>query len=716
MRFLNICLLIVITNSPVFSGSEINIISKGSYKGLADPSGEIIIPAVHEEIGWSDGTVFLENEIIGYRDKGKWGLINTKNKKITPPLYNSLLPLGEEMFVAAEKARLTNHLYHGLIDQKGEILVPFKYFSLSRLAFNRVKVGNYEDGNVLFGVRNIEDEELIPSEYQNIELLGNLVVCYGADELVRLFDLNGKQIYNRWLDRVSIHQEGYEIVEEGRTGLLSKDLRLVSYPSMKSFTDEGNSFDFNRWEVRSLTVDSTFYELCDSITILNENLWIAHVNDAEHMLGAHERLFSNQKYQLKYIQRGFIVAQNKQSGKWGLYKTNGEAVEEGFDFIEADSNYFYCRRGKYWDIYNAFSRKLNDQQFEEVTTSINRNIPVKSNGFWGFVDFTGKPLVSYKFEQVVPGIDDQYLARYAGKWGIANLPESWLALPEFDTIEVDTRFYVARKNRASYIFDEAGELVLRTGHDVFVSHDIIYLREDDYYGLITAYGNIVDPQYRSINRVGDFYVCKKDSTLEMLNPYGRKVLTEADGVQEVFSYAEGYFHILKDGKHGFVDENGKLRIANRYDGALPYNEGLAAIKLRGKWGYINKWEKLVVQPHYDTCSVFKDGFANVSIGGRYGIINLDGEVIINPDFELITRTPFGNYVMTNQQMKQGLADSRGKILLSANFDEVIDTAHDFVIARQGKNFGVVTYNGYSYVPFNYKQVEVQGDYLLLLGN
>ena len=716
MRFLNICLLLLITVSRVFSGSEINIISDGSFKGLADPNGAVLIPAVHEEIGWSDGTVFLENEVIGYRDQGKWGLINTKNKKITQPLYNSLLPIGEDIFVASRKASLTNHLYHGVIDKKGEVMVSFKYFSISRLTSTRVRVGDYQEGKVLHGVRSTDDVELIPCIYPSIDILDNLIVCYGEDELVKIFDLDGRPVYNRWLDRVNSHPEGFEIVEEGRSGLLSRDYRLISYPSLKELTDEGIRSDFNRWEVRSLVKDSTFYESCDSITILNENLWIAHVNDAEHMLGAHERLFSNQKYHLKYVQRGFIVAQNKQSGHWGLFKTNGEAVGDGYDFIRADSNYFYCRRGNSWDIYNSFSRKLNKREFEEVSPSIQRNIPVKMNGFWGFLDFMGEPLVSYKFDQVAPGIENQYLARYVGKWGIANLPESWLALPEFDTIEVDTKFYLARKGRATYIFDDQGDLLLKTGYEVSVENDIIYLKEDENLGLVTALGSIIDPQYRSIKKVGDFYVCKKDSVLEMLNPYGRKVLTEVDDVQEVYSYSEGYFHILKNDKHGFVDENGKLRGANRYDGALPYSEDMAAVKLRGRWGYINKWEHLVVQPHYDTCSVFENGLANVSIDGKFGIINTKGEMIIQPDFEMISRTPFGNYVVTSAQMKQGLADEKGKILLSANYDEVIDTAYEFVIARRGDNYGVVTYDGHSYVPFDYKQVEIQGDYLLLLGN
>ncbi|XOV93228.1 MAG: WG repeat-containing protein [Bacteroidota bacterium] len=716
MRFLSICLLILFSYNSSFSGTEISIISSGSFKGLADPDGEILIPAIYDGIGWSDGTVQLENDVIGYLDAGNWGLINTKNKKITKPIYHSLFPLGEELFLASKKARLTNHLFYGLINQKGDILIDFKYFSINRLSPEIFLVADYRDGEVLHGVLNIEDEEVIPCDFRSINLLENLIICHGSDKLVRIFDLNGNQLYDGWLDQVNLHPKGYEIIEEGKRGLLSKDLQLISKPSSKGLAENGEAHSFNRWEVRSLSQDSTFFQSCDSITILNEKLWIAHVNDAEHMLGAHEKLFSNQKYLLKYIHRGFIVAQNKHSGKWGLYKTNGDAVEEGYDYIFTDSSYFFGRRDNSWDIYNSFSRKMNKQPLEDLKASIARSIPVKKNGFWGFIDFMGEPIVAYKYDQILPGIGNQYLAKYVDKWGIANLPESWVALPEFDTIEVHSDYYLGKKGMATYIFDPQGDLIIRTGYDVFISEGIIYLREGFTYGIITQSGTIIHPEYNSIRKVGDFYVCKKDSVLEMLNPFGRKVLTEKDEVQEVFGYSEGYFHILKSGKHGFVDENGKLRIANRYDGALPYKEGLAAVKLRGKWGYIDKYEILVVQPHYDTCSVFEKGLTDISINGRYGIINKEGDVIIDPDFNLISRTTYGNYVMTDGNKKQGLADENGKILLRTNYDEVIDTPYDFVIARLGENYGVVTYQGYSYVPFNYKQVEVQGDYLLLLEN
>ncbi len=716
MRSLNICFLYFILSWPAFSGNEISIVTLGKMRGLANPSGEIIIPAIYEGIGWSDGTTTLQNNVIGYRKNNKWGLINIKNKKVTSPLYHELLPLGESHFMASTQARLTNHLLHGVINDKGDIVVPFKYFSIGSLPEMNIKVGKYEGGSVLYGVRNLKDGEVIPTIYQSISILDNLVICKGEDGLARVFDGNGNAIYQGWLEKVVRHSQGFEIVEEGQTGLISKRHQIINRPGLKELTNNGESIGFKKWEVRCLSSDSTSFQSCDSITILNDKLWIAHINDAQHMLGAHEKLFSNQKYILKDIQRGFIVAENKHTSKWGLYKTDGQVVKEGFDFISIDSNYFYCQSGNKWNIYNVFSRKVNERSFDDVGKSVNRNIPVKLNNYWGWIDFMGEPLVSFKYEMMLPGIGNQYVAKYVNKWGIANLPEAWVVMPEFDSIIVDRNFYLAKKGLSTHVFDKEGSLILRTGSDVIVENGILLLREENNFGFITELGSVIYPEYQQVKKVGGFYVCMKDSLLEMINPYGRKVLAEEDQVEEVFSYAEGYFHILKNGKHGFIDEDGRLRIANRYDGALPYNEGLAAIKLRGRWGYIDKWERLVIQPHYDTCAYFKQGLANVAVSGKYGILDTAGEMIISTDFSEIDRTSFGNYLMRDDRGKQGLANESGKILLRPNYDEIIDTTHDFVIARLGESYGIVTYEGFTYLPFEYKQVEIQGDYLLLVQN
>src|SRR4029079_15798307 len=106
-----------------------------------------------------------------------------------------------------------------------------------------------------------------------------------------------------------------------------------------------------------------------------------------------------------------------------------------------------------------------------------------------------------------------------------------------------------------------------------------------------------------------------DGTLMEVNFKGqilsRQKLAFTSYEQNSFSESEGLIGIRRDGKYGFVDTRGRLRIANRYDSISDFHEGKAAIKLLGKWGYINNADQIVTQPQYQTVSDFHQGVALV---------------------------------------------------------------------------------------------------------
>lgn len=54
-----------------------------------------------------------------------------------------------------------------------------------------------------------------------------------------------------------------------------------------------------------------------------------------------------------------------------------------------------------------------------------------------------------------------------------------------------------------------------------------------------------------------------------------------------------------NGKYGYVDDSGKLRIPAQYDDAHPFYHGLAAASQDKKWGYIDTVGRWVVSPIYD---------------------------------------------------------------------------------------------------------------------
>lgn len=54
-----------------------------------------------------------------------------------------------------------------------------------------------------------------------------------------------------------------------------------------------------------------------------------------------------------------------------------------------------------------------------------------------------------------------------------------------------------------------------------------------------------------------------------------------------------------NGKYGYVDDSGKLRIPVQYDDAHPFYHGLAAASRDKQWGYIDTLGRWVVSPSYD---------------------------------------------------------------------------------------------------------------------
>ena len=197
---------------------------------------------------------------------------------------------------------------------------------------------------------------------------------------------------------------------------------------------------------------------------------------------------------------------------------------------------------------------------------------------------------------------------------------------------------------------------------------------------------------------------------------GRRVIKAEDEIEDVLGYSERYFHIIKDGKHGFVDENGKLRVANRYDSAQYYSEGLAPVKLLGKWGFIDKYEVLQIQPFYRYSSTFKNDLAIIQTGEDFGIITPTGKEVVEVSWKYIQRLKTDNYKIIDWDGKVGICDVNGRFIVRPNYSAVEDTDKELLIVTQNGKKGIIDYRGYSKLPFEYNDIQIKGEYLLLNKN
>jgi len=83
-----------------------------------------------------------------------------------------------------------------------------------------------------------------------------------------------------------------------------------------------------------------------------------------------------------------------------------------------------------------------------------------------------------------------------------------------------------------------------------------------------------------------------------------------------------------DGKWGYFDQDGRVRILPYFDDADGFSEGLAGVRIADRWGYINDQGTMVIAPEFEFVGPFYNKVAIVeNVKGNYILINQNGMMI-----------------------------------------------------------------------------------------
>jgi len=92
-------------------------------------------------------------------------------------------------------------------------------------------------------------------------------------------------------------------------------------------------------------------------------------------------------------------------------------------------------------------------------------------------------------------------------------------------------------------------------------------------------------------------------------------------------YSEGMAAVEKNGRWGFIDQQGREVVRPQYQDVLPYGESRAAVKKDGQWGFVDKRGKETVKPQYDNVWSYKDGRATAEKDGKRRALDLNGNEV-----------------------------------------------------------------------------------------
>lgn len=132
--------------------------------------------------------------------------------------------------------------------------------------------------------------------------------------------------------------------------------------------------------------------------------------------------------------------------------------------------------------------------------------------------------------------------------------------------------------------------------------------------------------------------------------------------------AYGIMIYKEHGKYGFVTQSGHKITDPRFDKVEDFSENaMAAVCINGKWGYLDILGKVRIPLIYDSCSSFSEGKAAVRKGAKWGYINTEGETVSRFIYDNAWSYHYSLAVVCRNS-KYGYLGEDGRVAISLKYD------------------------------------------------
>jgi WG containing repeat len=271
---------------------------------------------------------------------------------------------------------------------------------------------------------------------------------------------------------------------------------------------------------------------------------------------------------------------------------------------------------------------------------------------WGYIDRTGKVIIKPRFDDASDFHE-----------GLALVKMSTIKQP-MAPVEVDTKL--------SYI-DRQGRTVIKLPKQIneaypFMEKRAVVKNNQQKCVFINQQGQLLTPQDRQLSCEQLTY--NSDLSYHVNNPSG---------------FRDGLLAVEKNNKYGYVDRQGRLAIALKFDQVTNFSEGLAIVQTTDKTGQtaigcIDRQGRYTFPPQMaiDNIRDFREGLAAARDARtkRYGFIDRTGKFVIPPKFDqvmysrvslnqTITKAGFSEgFAIVTYAGKQAVIDKTGKMIFS----------------------------------------------------
>ena len=691
----------------------------GKYGVKNTTSGEILISAQYEYIGWSDGSFTVINDLIGAQQNEKWALINLDGNRVSDHIYTNLRPFIEDLFIAAIRSNGSILVEYGLINNRGKTVLSHNYSKLEPLG-NTLLATQKIANNYKKGLLDKNGKAIIPITHESIHSIESGYLAVQNDNgLSALYSEKGIAITAFEYESIERLSDRLFLVKfYNRQGLMDKTGRLVVPPIYKNIQvsgDKARALPFDKWDFyKNNQFQKSFY--FDNLDFLSPGNFAVTSGNKIAVIDEDEQYITYQsKLKIASTSNGYSIIEDSQSGYRGVMNEVGRMIlPTNYDSIVVFEQIIFGQirnqESQSWSIFGHRGRKKSLYEYNSFSAPKAGLIKASRNGKHGFINATtGKESSPFLYDSIAPFKQDLAIVAYQESFGVINRDGHWVITPYSDSLSIGDDFIFSKQGSENKIYDLGGSALLSTYNSVSILPQGYYTKEKESLALFNFNGDrLLENDYDTIQVINeDLYLLKRDNRSFFYKPSNSADFELDNNIEHIGANINGYFPVLIDDQWGFIDEQANLKIANRYEATGQFSEGLFTVQVIGKWAYLDKDENIVIQPIYVEAGPFENGLAVVKNESGYGFINKTGNVILSETYSSIKR--LDTFILLERNGLYGLADTKGKLIWDPQFDKITLINNEYFLAERSGFKGVINLQGEDIVPVAYKKIIQLGD-------
>lgn len=515
---------------------------------------------------------------------------------------------------------------YGVIDRNGNIVIEAEYGAVqipnpSKAIFVCVKEYNENTKEYETVVYN-EKKEVLLSNYKNVQAISiytnvnstpyeKSVLTYKENGKYGLINLEGKQITKPVYDEISSinYKEGTFLVKqnelEGIINMKGKVIIKCEYESVTSdnyYSENGNKkqagfivskktedgYRYGYANYRGTIILNPIYTQLERVTeIANEKgvYFIAFENGQAGLLKNNKEILNYEYEDIQYNVLGSIFV-TKKNGKYGAVNQEGTTVlYPEYDNVYTGGMYLNALKDKDIFIFDLNGNKIETNEVSKTKTeNANYYITIDKNNKYKVVDSKDNIIIDkdYTYIEYLPG-----------------------------------DYFIVERDSKSGIIDSNGK-------------------------------SVIELKYDSISRINetDILQMETNKNIALYNLNMKEIVSMDNAIVKEVKDEKAYILLYSDTDFKYLDKKGNILTSQN----LFENNSLFAKNINGKWGFVDKDGNLKVQNDYELVTDFnKYGFAGIKKDGKWGSINQNGEVVQEPTYDLKRNIPefVGKYYRVN---------------------------------------------------------------------